>query len=104
MKQLSDSDFDAEVLKSDIPVVVDFWAAWCGPCRMLAPTIEELAGDNEDKVKVCKANTDDCPEHAQKYGVTSIPCVLFFKNGEEVERMIGLRGKDEFQKVIDGLL
>jgi thioredoxin 1 len=101
--QLSEENFESEVLKADKPVIVDFWAEWCGPCRMLAPIIEQIAGENQDKVKVCKANTDECAEQAAKFGVMSIPTVVFFNGGEEAKRLVGVRPKDQYQSIIDEL-
>ena len=80
--KVSDTNFDAEVLKSKEPVVVDFWAEWCGPCKMIAPALEEIAGSLNGKVKIVKLNVDENPATAQKYGIMSIPTLLLFKNGE----------------------
>jgi len=101
--EVKDGDFESVVLESDIPVMVDFWAPWCGPCRMVSPIVEELAGENAGKIKACKLNVDDSPETAGKYGITAIPSVLFFKGGEELEakRVIGARSKADYQKTID---
>jgi len=85
----SDSNFQTEALQSDLPVVVDFWAAWCGPCRMIAPIIEELANEYEGKVKVGKLDVDDNQQTAINYGVRSIPTVLFFKGGKVVDTIVG---------------
>jgi thioredoxin 1 len=85
----TDSNFDQEVLKSDVPVLVDFWAPWCGPCRMVAPIVEELATQYEGKLKVVKLNTDENQEVAYKYGIRSIPTIGIFKNGEVVDGVIG---------------
>jgi len=104
VKVVTDSDFDAEVLQSDVPVVVDFWAPWCGPCRMLSPTIEELATEHEGKVKVCKANADECREKAMNYTITAIPTIMFFKDGKEVKRLVGVRRKDEYEAVLTSLM
>ena len=79
--EINDQNFETEVIKSTTPVVVDFWAPWCGPCRMLAPVTEKLAGEYSGKVKFCKINVDDNPAMSQKYGVSSIPTMVFFKNG-----------------------
>ena len=87
---LTDDNFEAEVINSDTPVLVDFWAAWCGPCRMIAPTIEKLATDFDGKAKVGKLDVDNNPNVAMKYGVRSIPTLLFFKGGEVVDQVVGV--------------
>jgi thioredoxin 1 len=99
--QLTDDNFKTEVLESSIPVLVDFWAPWCGPCRMLAPTIEELSREYDGKVKVCKLNTDESPETAGGFGISSIPTVLVFKNGQVVDRLVGLNPKKKFQDMLN---
>ncbi len=88
-KQFTDGNFDQEVLKSDIPVLVDFWAEWCGPCRMVGPIVEEIARDMEGKVSVGKLNVDENPEIPSKYGIRSIPTLMIFKNGELVDKIVG---------------
>ncbi|MFA5803370.1 MAG: thioredoxin [Melioribacteraceae bacterium] len=100
----TDGNFDAEALKSEVPVIVDFWAAWCGPCRMIAPIIEELAGEYEGKVKVGKLDVDENQQTAIKYGVRSIPTVLFFKNGKVAETIIGAVPKSMFAEKITNLI
>ena len=86
--------FNEEVLSSDIPVMVDFWATWCGPCQMIAPVIEEIAAEYGDTIKVCKVNVDEEPDLAREYGVMSIPTIIKFEGGEEVARVIGAVPKD----------
>ena len=94
--ELTDANFDAEVVKSDKPVLVDFWAEWCMPCRMLAPTIDELAGQFQGKVKVGKVDTDSNREVSAKYGISAIPTIILFKNGEIVRKFVGVTPKQEF--------
>lgn len=101
IKVLTKDNFESEVLQSDKTVVVDFWAQWCGPCRMVAPIMDELAGEYENKVKIGKLNVDEEGELSQKYRIMSIPTVMFFKNGQLVDKVIGARSKDEFSKLID---
>jgi len=98
--EFTDQNFESEALKSDKPVLVDFWAPWCAPCRMVGPIIEELAGSYLEKVKVGKLNTDDNPGIASRYGIMSIPTILLFKNGEIVERIVGAAPKKDFEKIL----
>lgn len=97
----TDDNFDEKVLQADKLTVVDFWAEWCAPCRMIAPTMEELAGENADKVNIGKLNVDENNKTATKYGIRSIPTLLFFKNGNILKQVVGVRGKEELQEVID---
>jgi len=101
VKQVSDSEFEQAVLKSEKPVFVDFWAPWCGPCRIVGPVIEELAPSYDGKVVIAKMNVDDNPAVAQKFGVTSIPTMMIFKDGQVVDRVIGALPKAELQKFLD---
>jgi thioredoxin 1 len=98
----SDASFDADVLKSTEPVVVDFWAEWCGPCRMIAPALEEISGALGDKVKIVKLNVDENPAVAAKYGIMSIPTLMLFKNGEIASRQVGAAPKQKLQQWISG--
>ena len=98
---LSEESFEKEVMQSESPVLVDFWASWCGPCRMLAPTIEELAADYEGKVKVCKVNVDEAEGVARQFGIMTIPTVILFKGGQEMDKSIGLVNKSALSAMID---
>lgn len=92
---LADATFEQEVLKSDLPVLIDFWAAWCGPCRMIAPVIEELANDYEGKAKICKLDVDNNQQTAMQFGIRSIPTILIFKGGEVVDTIVGAVPKEQ---------
>lgn len=98
---ITKDNFEDEVVNSSIPVMVDFWAPWCNPCRMIGPFIEQLADEFLDKAKVGKINVDEQPDLAIKYGVMTIPTVIVFKNGEEVEKSIGTKGKADFAEMIN---
>ena len=101
VKEVTSENFKQEVLESDIPVLVDFWAEWCGPCRMIAPAIEGLAEDYSGRVAVGKLNIDENPNTPSKYGVRSIPTLLLFKGGEVVEQTVGVAGKDQLAALLD---
>jgi thioredoxin 1 len=94
----------ADIIGGTMPVVVDFWATWCGPCRMLSPKVDEVAQEYEGKAEIIKCNVDDCDEIASKYGIRSIPTLLFFKNGEVVDRLVGAVPKEEITSKIDAIL
>ena len=101
---VTDTTFESDVLQSDQPVVVDFWAPWCGPCKMIAPALEELAGEYEGRVKFVKLNTDENISTGSQFGIMAIPTLLFFQGGKEVNRLMGVRRKSELKREIDGVL
>jgi len=102
--EVNDSNFDQMVLQSKTPVLVDFWAAWCGPCRMVALVVEELAGEYQGKVNMVKLNVDENPKTASQYGIMSIPTLLIFKNGAPVSNIVGFRPKAELKRSLDAVL
>lgn len=99
--EFNDGNFDAEVLKADKPVLIDFWAEWCVPCKMIAPAVEEVANENADGLKVGKVNVDVNPGIASKYGIRSIPTLLLFKGGQVAEKMVGAVSKETIQEFVD---
>lgn len=101
---VTDSTFDREVLKSTTPVLVDFWAEWCAPCRAIAPVIKEIANEKAGKLKVVKINIDESPQTPGTYGIRSIPTVLVFKNGQVVSQLTGARPKADFEEMVNGLI
>ena len=98
---LTDSNFQAEVLQTNKPVLVDFWAPWCGPCRMIGPVVEDLAAENAGKAKVAKVNVDESPATASAYGITSIPTLMIFKDGKPIDQFVGLQSKAQLQAALD---
>lgn len=101
---LSDSTFDEEIKGSEQPVLVDFWAEWCGPCKMIGPTLEELARDYSGRLTIAKLNVDDSPDVARRFEVMSIPTLILFKDGEPVQRLVGAKGKGQLVQEIDPFL
>lgn len=99
--EITDGNFDSEVTKSSVPVLLDFWAAWCAPCRMLTPTVEAIAKDYEGKARVGKLNVDENNEISAKYGIKGIPTLILFKNGVEQERVVGATTKDNIARMLD---
>ena len=99
--EISDTNFDQEVAKSNVPVLVDMWAAWCGPCRLIAPVVEELAGKYQGKMKVGKLNVDDYPQLAGQHRIMNIPTLLLFKGGQEIDRIVGVVPKEELARRIE---
>ena len=96
---ITEENFEQEVLNSDKPVLVDFWATWCGPCRMLAPTIAKIAEEQEGKVKVCKVDVDECPELAARYGISSIPTLIVFEDGAVKASSVGVQSKGQIERM-----
>lgn len=102
VEKVSDQNFDQDVLKSSAPVIVDFWAEWCGPCRMVAPILEEVSGEMGEKVRIVKLNVDENPQTASKYGIMSIPTLLLFKDGKIASRQVGAAPKAKLVQWING--
>ena len=100
VEKTTDETFEVKVLSSELPVLVDFWAPWCGPCKMIAPAVAELSAEFEGKIKVYKLNVDKSPRTAERYQIQSIPCLLLFKGGEVVDKSIGLKKKDDLEAMI----
>jgi len=101
MESINESNFDEKVVQSSSPALVDFWAEWCGPCKMLTPVLEELSKENESKINIFKVNVDENQQLAVKFGIRSIPTLLFFKGGEVQEQVVGLKSKTDLQAGID---
>ena len=101
---LNEGNFDCEVLESSIPVLVDFWAEWCGPCKKLTPIVEELSSEYSGKVKVMKLNVDSAPEVASRFGISGIPALYLFNKGNVVDNMVGVQSKDKIKEMLDKLL
>lgn len=104
IKELTDDSFESEVLKSNIPVVVDFWAPWCGPCRMVTPVLEAVSQKMNGHIRIFKLNTDENMKTAQEYGIMAIPSLLVFKNGQEVERMVGFMPQDKLEEKLQNVV
>jgi len=104
VKAVTTADWDSEVLKADGLVMVDFWATWCGPCRMVAPVVEKLAGEYKGRVKIMKLNTDENPDVASKYGIMGIPTLMFFKDGQKVDQVVGAVPEGTLRSKLDALL
>ncbi|MDH4108626.1 MAG: thioredoxin [Gammaproteobacteria bacterium] len=98
---VTDASFEKDVLQSDLPVLVDFWAEWCGPCRMIAPALEELAAEYDGRARIAKLNIDDCPKTAMRFGVRSIPTLILFRDGEASDTSIGVKPKAQLAQLID---
>jgi len=102
--ELTDATFDTTVHNSDVPVLVDFWAPWCGPCKMIAPIIQEIADEYADKAKICKLDTDEARDSAMEFGISAIPTLILFKNGQVEKKWVGLTSKKDITAAIDELL
>ena len=103
MESINEANFDEKVIQSSSPALVDFWAEWCGPCKMLSPVLEELSSENESKINIFKVNVDENQQLAVKYGIRSIPTLLLFKGGEIQEQIVGLKSKSDLQTSIDNM-
>jgi len=102
--ELTDATFDQTIHNSDVPVLVDFWAPWCGPCKMIAPLMKEIADEYADKAKICKLNTDDARDSAMEFGISAIPTIILFKDGQVQKKWVGLTSKKDLAAAIDELL
>lgn len=102
--EVTDTTFESEVINSKLPVLVDFWAPWCGPCKMITPVLEKLAPQYQSKVKITKVNVDDSPETATDYGISSIPTLLLIKNGQVKEQAVGFQSETQLKKLLDSVI
>ncbi|UCC98464.1 MAG: thioredoxin [Phycisphaerales bacterium] len=102
--ELTDATFDKTVHNSDVPVLVDFWAPWCGPCKMIAPIVQEIAEEYADRAKICKLNTDDARDSAMEFGISAIPTLILFKDGQVQKKWVGLTSKKDLAEAIDGAI
>jgi len=104
VKEVTDQNFSEDVLKAEMPVLIDFWAPWCGPCNMVSPVVEKVADDYVDKMEFCKMNVDEAPETARSYGIMSIPTLMLFKNGQKVDEIIGAVPESSIKTMISTVL
>ncbi|GAB1402452.1 thioredoxin [Elusimicrobiota bacterium] len=101
---INEQNFEKEITQSDVPVLLDFWAPWCGPCKMLSPIVDELSKEYEGKVKVCKVNTDENMTLSSQFQITSIPCLIIFKEGKPIRKMVGFKSKNDIKRDLDEII